>query len=233
MDYAQPLLRPLVLRDDASANHLYDMAHALVWDPHNNHALPIAKHVRETTWNATNWPQILQMFGNVMTERVDAPPAAAELRVHLTSDRASRSHGVSISGRSDDAASAETLWEFFVGVLNPFGLNELLDQAASPTDLSRRGIGLVRLGMGAPLTCDADILGLFAQGFYHEHPGIRNAAVWACRWVLWPELFPLLREMQQGDPEEELRSVATDVIILHSRACPVDPVDGVTRRDLF
>lgn len=216
MNYAQPLLRPLVLRDDASANHLHDMANALVWGSHNNHDLPIAKYVQETTWTATNWPQILQMFGNVVTPRVAAPPAAAELSVHLTSDRASRSHVVSISGRSEDVASAETLREFFVDALNPFGLNELLDQAASPTNLSRRGIGLVRLGMGAPLTCDADILDLFAQGFHHEHPGIRNGAVWACRWVLWPELLPLLREMQQGDPEKELRGVATDVITLHN-----------------
>jgi hypothetical protein len=39
--------------------------------------------------------------------------------------------------------------------------------------------------------------------------------VWASRYALWPELLPLLREMQQADPEKQLRGVATDVITLH------------------
>ncbi|MFE6690803.1 hypothetical protein ACFVFQ_30565 [Streptomyces sp. NPDC057743] len=185
--------RPLVLRDDEAAQKLMDVSHTLNWQfIRDNAELAASEHVQETVWSPRE-----QVF------------------VHLVTDGPTRSRSVYVSSTPDAIARAVGVLEFLVDTLDFCSLDELSSDATEAATEKQRAIALVRLGMGAPKDYEERVFTLLEGGFRHPHPTVRNAAIWATRFALWPQFIPLMERMKDEDPEPILQSVAADTIEIY------------------
>lgn len=137
-----------------------------------------------------------------------------DLRFHYGEDYRSACCFVVVDGRPKES------YEEFVGiveeVLDPWGLDELLNEVDTAIDATEMAQAIIRVGLGAPDQFDEGFYSHIAEAIRHESAWVRKAGIWATAYSHWPEFEPLLREVAENDSDMELRDEARMMVSFYS-----------------
>lgn len=104
-----------------------------------------------------------------------------------------------------DLATIEGIAAVLAGFVDLESLAEL--QARARQEMQTNPTVLIRLGLGAGGQVDPQTLEILSQGLRAEVPEIRRRAAEAVSLTHWPELIPLLKELEANDPSSEVREM--------------------------
>ncbi|KAB2346926.1 hypothetical protein [Actinomadura rudentiformis] len=63
---------------------------------------------------------------------------------------------------------------------------------------------LLRLAVGAPLSLDEEVRIRIHDSVGHRDARVRMATVWAIRYTAWPELHPILEQMERSETDPDV-----------------------------
>ncbi|WP_443229350.1 hypothetical protein [Streptomyces sp. 2A115] len=104
--------------------------------------------------------------------------------------------------------SVDELTGIFSRFFEPVSDEFLLAGTSKEGSVDERRMGLVRAGLGAPLTADARYLDTIVAAMHHEDSRVREGGLWAALYALWPEFLHDIEEMASGDQKPLLREQA-------------------------
>jgi hypothetical protein len=130
----------------------------------------------------------------------------SENYLHFGTEHPSGSSFVQVSGDDDEEVEARTaiLREYY----EPLTDDELLAALDAADTLDERRVALIRVGLGAPRTADDRFFTVIVNAMRDQSVRVREAGLWAATYALWPELLPLVEEMETTDSYAGLRAQA-------------------------
>lgn len=96
------------------------------------------------------------------------------------------------------------VFSYFEPVL-PEDMLRIVDDAITPED---RALALRRLGLAAPNESDQRFVDRVVTALDDADVRVREAAVWATLFPLWPDFLPALERVAESDPDEDVRALA-------------------------
>ncbi|WP_146074997.1 HEAT repeat domain-containing protein [Streptomyces sp. Ru73] len=134
-----------------------------------------------------------------------------DLVLHYQEDVISKSPCAFLTGANKK--QVETAARLLEAQLKPATLEELLKAAEATKNLpDDYALAVLRLGLGAPEHFDERFSASIARAVAHEDEEVRKSAAWATSYTAWPQFVPLLTEMAEQDPSENVRRVAQKIL---------------------
>lgn len=132
--------------------------------------------------------------------------------LHYAADYLSASRIISIEG--DDNEQFRRFVDVTVRLLDPWRLDELINEVDSCDvgDARSLALAVIRLGVGAPNGYNDEVFNRISAAMHSPQAWVRKAAIWATMYSQWPEFLPLLREIADADPDEEIRNDARRMV---------------------
>ncbi len=127
----------------------------------------------------------------------------AEDRLHRLDDPISGLLYLIIEGTRETELS-EAAAEAFEGLTTA----TLATAMSTHDDAALSRSSIAALGVLAPGRCVPDYLGIFHWLLHHKEPAIREAAISASGYAIWPEMVDELDAVSRTDPEPALRDYA-------------------------
>jgi hypothetical protein len=140
------------------------------------------------------------------------------LKMHYALDRLSSSSFIVVEG--DDDRRSSQLVDAVEDGLDPWTLDELLEEVDLETALYDDDSGdsrsvaqaVIRLGVGTPNEYNEEVFGRISGAMRSSEAWVRRAAIWATAYSRWPQFLPLLNEIADTDPDQEIRSDARAMV---------------------
>jgi hypothetical protein len=132
-----------------------------------------------------------------------------ETRLHYAVDHLSACSFIVVE--DGDSENFSQLVDAVMEVLDPWTIDELLTEAASyATSGDPRAFAqaVIRLGVGAPNDYNGEVFNRILAAMHSPETWVRKAAIWATTYSRWPQFLPLLSEVADKDPDQEIRSEA-------------------------
>ncbi|MFE7588074.1 hypothetical protein ACFU6K_01650 [Kitasatospora sp. NPDC057512] len=93
-----------------------------------------------------------------------------------------------------------------------WNLEDLVEQADLAENPIRRGLALIRLGVGAPTRIDSDVFARIAAGLEDAAKEVRDMSILASLYAAYPSLRPLLESVSENDEVQDLRDRARSIL---------------------
>ncbi|RJO72542.1 hypothetical protein D5S18_22490 [Nocardia panacis] len=91
-------------------------------------------------------------------------------------------------------------------------LEDLIEQVDLAADPIRRGLALIRLGVGAPPILDDAVFTRIAAGLADSAKEVRDMSILASLYAAYSSLRPLLRSVSENDEVQDLRDRAGAIL---------------------
>ncbi|WP_328681007.1 HEAT repeat domain-containing protein [Streptomyces sp. NBC_00322] len=102
--------------------------------------------------------------------------------------------------------------------LDVWRIPELLNEPYEETDPRMLVQSIFRLGLGAPPVHSPEFMPPLANALAHENPMVRAAAARTTAYMEWPELFPIVQAMAEGDTDQRVQAEAEKIVTVYRRA---------------
>ncbi|MFC8244852.1 hypothetical protein [Streptomyces chartreusis] len=99
----------------------------------------------------------------------------------------------------------QRIGELVVDELHPWEMPELVFAVDTAPDEIELGLSVIRLGIAAPPRKDEEVFRRVRSALTHDDVRVRDMAIVATTYSPWPDYVPILRGIEQGDPEPKLR----------------------------
>lgn len=97
-------------------------------------------------------------------------------------------------------------------ILQPYSRSEVLELPAQEENKQKRIQAIIRVALAAGERFDPEIFGVISDASRDPDLEIRNAAVWATTYLLWPQSLLMLREIAADDPDEWVKKAAQELL---------------------
>ena len=123
---------------------------------------------------------------------------------------------VVVSGRNAEGVRGV---EIYVEARLPaWSLDDLVRKVDEASTDEERAQNVLRLGLGAPIEMRDDFVRRISDAIQDKSLYVRQAGVWAVAHAEWPVLLPLVRQVAENDPEEEIRDDAMTIVDVFGEA---------------
>lgn len=118
-----------------------------------------------------------------------------------------------------DEAEIREIERLLMQVIDFVNDEDLLASPAARTgsSLRERILGLLRLGLGAPVNIDQRYFDRLATATNDSDPDIRIAAVRGIIYTEWPQFKPLLGYLVDHDPKRSIRKLARQALLVFDK----------------
>lgn len=99
----------------------------------------------------------------------------------------------------------QRIGELVLNELLPWEMAELIYAVDTAPDEIELGLSVIRLGIAAPPRKDEEIFRRVRSALIHDDVRVRDMAIVATTYSPWPDYVPILRGIEQSDPEPKLR----------------------------
>lgn len=129
---------------------------------------------------------------------------------------------VYIVARHDDRSIADRTAGEIATRLSSWTLEEMLHDFDVNVYPAGWGKALLRLGAGAPIQENEEVVIRVRESVQHKDPQVRQAAIWAMVYTEWPVFRDVLLSMAEADSDPEVARAAARAMELFDRAGGTD-----------
>jgi hypothetical protein len=133
--------------------------------------------------------------------------AAREKWLHYVDDFVAEMPYLVVAGRHFAETAEQVAEEFPV-----YADSDLLTWAEAASDPHEVALSCRYVAVTAPTEFDPEFFAALLRGLRHTEATVRAACIHACAYPGWPEFEPVLKEIEQEDPDPRVRTIARQLL---------------------